>query len=469
MKKRRAIKKRPRSRTKIKKKVKRKPVKRKKKRRVTRKRRVIKKKRVTKKRSRPRHKQQKKSRRTKKRRVVKRRPRPRPKSKKKRHRKSLKRLKKRRSIKKRPRPKAKKRIKRNKKKLIKKRRPRSRKKIKKKIRRTWIAWPNEKLLGLRISDLHLSIARTELAVRIRQLNSELSRKDFVFRPHFWLSDEWYCPDGVPGVAIPFYLAHPRLKRLERDFMLEVEGSSKESCLRLMRHETGHALLNAYQLHRRRDWRKHFGKTGIPYPDTYLPKPYSKSYVTHLPNWYAQSHPHEDWAETFAVWLKPNSDWRRRYKGWPALKKIEFVDRLMREIRDKRPRLRNRREILPARSLRMTLREFYADKEKRYAADSPEFFNRDLRRLFSDADEHKKNEKASHYIRRVRLEIIDVVGRWTSEYNYRINEVLSEMIERCDDLNLRVVRNDRKMKIEMVACLTMLVMNKLHSGGFHISL
>lgn len=318
-------------------------------------------------------------------------------------------------------------------------------------------------------DLGLRINGSELKPRLRQLYSELQRRGFVFRPHFWLSDEWYCPDGVPGIAIPFYLAHPRLKRLERDFMLEVEGGSQEASMRLLRHETGHALLNAYQLNRRRDWQRHFGKSSTKYPDTYLPRPYSKRFVMHLANWYAQSHPHEDWAETFAVWLKPGSDWRKRYRGWPALKKLEYVDGLMNEIRELRPRIRNTREQLPVSSMRITLREYYADKEARYGKDSPEFFDRDLRRLFSDAEEHQRNEKASRYIRRVRVGIIDIVSRWTSEYDYRINEVLKEMVDRCDELDLRVVRSEEEMKPEMAACLTMLVMNKLHSNGFHVSL
>ncbi len=360
-------------------------------------------------------------------------------------------------------------MRRTKKRRVVRKRSRIRAEKKKKFRRAWISWPTEKLLDMRICDLHLAIPRTELASRIRQLYSELKRREFVFRPHFWLSDEWFSPDGIPGVAIPFFLAHPRLKRLEREFMLEVEGGSKESCMRLLRHETAHALLNAYRFHRRRDWQKHFGKSGIKYPETYLPRPYSKRYVLNLANWYAQSHPHEDWAETFAVWLKSNSDWRRRYKGWPALKKLEYVDELMHEIRQKRPRYNNHREVIPARSIRTTLREYYADKQKRYAQDSPEFFDRDLRRLFSDTEEYKKNEKASRYIRRVKMEVIEIVARWTSEYHYRINEVLVEMIERCKELDLRVVRNDQEMKHEMVACLTMLVMNKLHSGGFHVSL
>ena len=335
--------------------------------------------------------------------------------------------------------------------------------------RGWAKWPKEKLLDLRIGDLGLRIDGSELKPRVRQLHHELRRRGFVFRPHFWLSDEWYSPDGIPGVAIPFFLAHPRLKKLEREFMLEVEGGTHESCMKLLRHETGHALLNAYDLHRRRDWQKHFGKPNTRYPDIYLPKPYSKRFVLHLANWYAQSHPHEDWAETFAVWLKPNSDWRKRYRGWPALKKLEYVDGLMNEIREQRPRLRNQREVLPVRGLRTTLREYYAYKEARYGLDSPEFFDRDLRKLFSDADEHRKNEKASRYIRRVRVEVIGIVSRWTSEYDYRINEVLKEMVQRCDELNLKVIRSDDEMKPEMTACLTMLVMNKLHSNGFHVAL
>jgi len=375
--------------------------------------------------------------------------------------------KKRRSVRrKKRRPRRKKRSRRSRKRFTRRRR----KKAIVRKRRNWANWPTEKLLDVRICDLGLQIPRTELAARIRQLYSELKRKGFVyFRPHCWLSDEWYSPDGVPGIAIPFFLAHPRLRRLEKEFMLEVEGGTREWSMKLLRHEAAHALLNAYQLQRRRDWQKVFGRSSAKYPDTYLPKPYSKSYVMHLENWYAQAHPHEDWAETFAVWVRPGSDWKRRYKGWPALRKLEFVDSLMREIMAKRPKVRNRREELSVRSMRTTLRQYYQDKQERYAADSPEFFDRDLRRLFSDAEEHKKNERASRYVRRVSDNIIDIVGKWTSEYHYRINEVLEEMIERCDELKLRVARSDEEMKPEMVACLTMLVMNKLHSGGFHISL
>jgi hypothetical protein len=336
--------------------------------------------------------------------------------------------------------------------------------------RGWERWPKERLLDARISELGLRIEKSPPLKRcIRQLYRELRARGFAFRPHFWLSNEWFSPDGVPGVAIPFYLAHPRLRRLEQEMMLEVEGGTHEWCLRLLRHETAHALLNAHQLQRRRDWQKAFGHSSVKYPDTYLPKPYSKRYVIHLENWYAQAHPHEDWAETFAVWLRPGSDWRRRYNDWPALKKLEYVERLMKEIRAAAPRRRNRRTVEPVASMRQTLREYYRDKQARYGADHPEFLERDLRRLFSDAPEHRANEKAARYIRRVRHDVIRLVGRWTSEYHYRIHQVLKDMIERCDQLDLRVAREEAAMREELIACLTMLVMNKLHGGGFRITL
>ena len=335
--------------------------------------------------------------------------------------------------------------------------------------RNWSRLPKNKLLDLKICDLGLKIKNSPIETRISQLYRDLERHEIKFRPHFWLSDEWYCPDGVPGVAIPFFLAHPRLRKLEKEFMMEVEGGNRSWCMKLLRHETGHALLNAYKLDENRNWRQHFGRPSAAYPDTYLPKPYSRSFVINLPNWYAQAHPHEDWAETFAVWLTPNSNWRRRYAGWKALKKLEYVDRLMTEIKVKPPRLRNRRTYFPVDKMKMTLGEYYEDKVTRYGMDSPEFFDIDLRKLFDKAEDHPKAEKASRFIRRIKPQVINIVERWTGEYKYRINEVINDMIKRCDELDLCLADEVNNPISEMSACLTMLVMNKLHSGGFHISL
>src|SRR5262245_29384455 len=194
----------------------------------------------------------------------------------------------------------------------------------------WVSFSDEQLLGVRMGDLGRSIEGTELEQRISRVNAELDARKLV-RPRYWLSDEWFTPDGVPGIAIPFYLAHPRLARLELAQMLEVEGGDFDACLRILRHEAGHAIDNAYLLRRRPTRRRLFGTPEIPYPEYDTPKPYSKSFVQHLDHWYAQSHPDEDFAETFAVWLDPGSIWAVRYAEWPALRKLEYMDRLMRQL------------------------------------------------------------------------------------------------------------------------------------------
>lgn len=321
---------------------------------------------------------------------------------------------------------------------------------------------------MRICDLGLELERSAIMPQIRRLYAELERKHLRFRPHFWFSDEWYCPDGIPGVAIPFFLAHERLKQLEMEFMLEVEGGDPAWCMKLLRHETGHAILNAYKLTRDKNWRMQFGNPNAAYKDTYLPKPYSKRYVINLPGWYAQSHPHEDWAETFAVWLDPRSDWKHRYQNWHALKKLQYVDSVMQSIAHKPPLLRNRLTDYPVEKIRQTLRQFYQDKRQRYGMDSPEFFDVDLRKLFGDAQSLPQGEKASRYLRRMTKPVLHIVERWTGEYKYRINEVLNDMIKRCDELHLRADPEQPDLLANVTACLTMLVMNKLHSGGFHLA-
>ncbi len=322
---------------------------------------------------------------------------------------------------------------------------------------------------MRMCDLGLQIEGTPLERRIGRLREELQTRGIRFRPHFWLSDEWFSPDGVPGVSIPFYLAHPRLARLERKQVLEVEGGTDEWCMRILRHETGHALDTAYRLHRRRKWREVFGKYSEPYPDYYSPKPYSKSFVLHLDMWYAQSHPAEDFAETFAVWLRPRSGWRTLYRGWPALKKLEYVDGLMTDIRSAKPAVVSRRHVAPLRNMRKTLREYYQEKRARYGFDYPNFHDRDLRRLFSAAPEHAGRPRAATFLRRIGPEIRRAVAQWTGEYQYTINQVLEEMIQRCRELDLHLDRPEDQAKRDTLVMLTVQTMNYLHGGHHRMAL
>ena len=328
---------------------------------------------------------------------------------------------------------------------------------------------DEELLDWRLCDLPIKVAGTPLAQRIAQINEELELKGIQFRPHYWLSDEWFTPDGVPGIAIPFYLAHPRLMRLEDKQMLEVEGGSPEWCLRILRHEVGHAIDNAYGLHRRRSWRDVFGKASAPYPEFYTPKPYSKSFVIHLDAWYAQSHPVEDFAETFAVWLKPRSRWRSQYQEWPALKKLQYVNQLMKEIRDKKPKITTRRKVEPVRTIRKTLREHYAQKRSHYGLEDMNYYDRDLNRLFSAAPEDQVRPTAAKFLSRLRPQLRKSVAHWTGEYQYTIDQVLSEMIVRCRELKLRLHGPEEDAERDAMIMLTMHVMNYLHDGHHRLAL
>lgn len=332
----------------------------------------------------------------------------------------------------------------------------------------WEGWSDEQLLDLRLCDLGLRIRGSELEPRIKELYRELRAAGFErFRPHFWLSDDWYTPDGVPGVAIPFYMAHPRLARLEFAQMLEVEGGTPEWCMRILRHEAGHALDNAYRLRRRHRRQQLFGLSSKPYPEYYTPRPYSRSFVLHLEPWYAQSHPDEDFAETFAVWLTPDSPWRARYHDWPALKKLEYVDGLMREIATQAPSVVNRRTVDALPRLQKTLREHYAEKRQRYGVDYSNVFDRDLRRLFSDAPEARGNPSAAAFIRRARREVRTLVARWTGEYQYVINQVIDEIDKRCRELNLRLAGDAERAKLDFTIFVAVQTMHFLHSGRHRV--
>jgi hypothetical protein len=333
----------------------------------------------------------------------------------------------------------------------------------------WAAWDDEQVLSLRLCELELPLEGSELEQRISQLYGELAARGLQFRPHFWLSDEWFTPDGVPGIAIPFYLAHPRLARLEQHQMLEVEGGTHEWCMKILRHEAGHAIENAFQLRRRRHRAELFGSTREPYPEFYAPRPYSKSFVIHLDAWYAQSHPDEDFAESFAVWLTPDSQWRDRYLGWPALKKLEYMDELMAGLAGRPPLVASDERVDPLSSLRKTLRRHYERKRAHYGVDHPDFYDRDLRRLFSDAPAHAQLPTAASFLSRIRRETRHMVGRWTNEYQYTIDRVLDDMIVRCRQLNLRLATPPEQAKLDFAVLLTVQTMNYLHSGRHRVAL
>jgi hypothetical protein len=336
------------------------------------------------------------------------------------------------------------------------------------LRNDWADLDDETLLDVRMSDLPLTI-EGPLADRIQQFRGELESRGLRFPLHFYLSDEWFTPDGAAAIAVPFYLAHPRLAKLEEAQMLEVEGGEHEWCMRILRHEAGHAIDNAYRLRLRRERRRLFGLPTKPYPESYTPKPYSKSFVLHLDSWYAQSHPDEDFAETFAVWLTPNSEWRNRYTGWPALKKLAYMDALMQSIRNMTAPIVNTTEVDPLSKLRQTLRQHYKNKRRHYGVDHPNFYDRDLRRLFSESPEFTGNITAAQFIARIRRPTRRLVASWTGIYQYTIDQVLEEMISRSRELKMRLAVPEDQARQEFAVLLTVQAMNYLHSGGHRVFL
>ena len=322
---------------------------------------------------------------------------------------------------------------------------------------------DETLLAARLCDLPIKLEDTLMARRMARLHGELRRRGIVARPHAWLSEEFFSPEGVLGFAIPFYLAHPRLMRLERSQMLEVEGAGEAECRRILRHEAGHAIDDAYALSRRKRYRDLFGDPEAPYPDSYRPRPESRDYVINLANWYAQAHPVEDFAETFAIWLNPHIDWRGDYKDWPALEKLEFVDGLMREIAGKPPAAANTCEVEPLRKVRRTLGEHYEAKQTYYAWDWPANYDQDLRRIFSDDPKDADAPPATRFLRRVRPQLRARIAAGTGVHAYAVDQLLRQMIVRAQKLGLRVIEPPSLTIEKLLVMLTMQTAGVVHTG------
>jgi len=330
----------------------------------------------------------------------------------------------------------------------------------------WTALGDDELLDQRISRLGLKLDDTPLKPLIQQLHDELAQRGLSFLPPCHVGDEWFVPVGVPAIFIPFFLVHDRLRELERKIILDVEGETPEEFMKLIRHETGHAYAYAYQLFKKRKWQRTFGRTSAEEtPSFYRPRPYSRSFVMHLDDWYAQSHPDEDFAETFAVWLTPGLDWRKRYAGWKALQKLEYVDELMKSLAGKPPVCMPEYRVADHDCLGVKLKTFYARKRKTYEDCFPDFYDNDLRQLFDGPTEATGRVLASDYLRRHRNHLTKAVCQWTNENRYRVDQLVERLIDRCDELGLRIKAYDPKQNLHVSAYITTLVMNHLFTGQF----
>jgi hypothetical protein len=320
----------------------------------------------------------------------------------------------------------------------------------------WERLSDAELLDLRLCDLGLQVHRSPVLQRcVQRLYGELAARGIRFRPHVWLANEWFSPDGVPGIAIPFYLAHPRLLALERRITHDAEGSNINWLMRLLRHEAGHAIDNAYRLRRRARWRAAFGPASQPYRAWYRARPASRHHVQHLGDWYAQSHPTEDFAETFATWLQPRSAWRSRYAGWPAQRKLQFVQEIVAEIGGRLPPVRTRDRIEALSESERTLAEHYRHKlawlrrRRRALADAI------LRRAFPARDPPGRLAAAT-LLRTHKQALVSSLMRATGFNRYSVYQIMRMAIERCESLDLRVQPPRRRALRRAHAALVHLV-------------
>jgi hypothetical protein len=320
-------------------------------------------------------------------------------------------------------------------------------------------WESERetLLSRNISELGLSIQGTRVERMVEQLYRELDAQGLRFKPPVYLSDQWGCPDRTPLIGIPFYLADPRLERIEDDFAEGIE--SDQESMRFMRHEAGHAFNYAYRLYDRPEWRQLFGPMSRPYRERYKADPFSHEYVRHILGWYAQKHPDEDFAESFAVWLTPDLDWQYAYHGWGALKKLEYVDRVMSEVKDIVPDIIDvSDDDLPVTSMRYSIADHYREMSDSIPVDDTAIFDGDLRNIFARAEEAPEGGDAAEFLRSHRREIVGRIAYWTGENAAAVRQLVDLLSKRAAALNLRVRGLEASTLIELTAFGTAVMMN-----------
>ena len=329
------------------------------------------------------------------------------------------------------------------------------------------AVPERNLGSTALRDLGLTIAGTPLEVLLLRFGDELTTRGITrVVPRFYLSTEWGVPFGTVSVAIPFYLARVDLTRLHARRAGHVEGSDPDDILRYLRHETGHVVNYAYRLYERPDWRERFGDIDQEYVEEYRPRPFSRDHVVHLPGWYAQKHPDEDWAETFAVWLTPGADWRHDYAAWPAaLGKLEYVERVMAEVRDRDPEVTATELDEDVGDLRYSLDDYYRDLDSG-DADVLAGLDGALRHLFDPAGGAAGRRPAAALIRRLEPAVQAEVFRWTGHFPERTRGLLRWLVRRAEASGQGYPADrEAEAAVALTGFLTALAMNHVQRGEY----
>lgn len=322
---------------------------------------------------------------------------------------------------------------------------------------------SEDLLGRKISDLSLKIQGTGLEALISNLYQELEKAGISLKPKTYLSDEWGCPHGVPVIGIPFYLADPELCKLECR-LTGIEAENKAEMMMYLRHEAGHAFNYAYRLYNKSTWRSTFGKFSRPYKEEYKPLPFDARFVRHIPGWYGQKHPDDDFAETFAVWLTPGSQWREHYAHTPALVKLLYVEQAVARYGMRPPLVTDIKLDKPVQEMTMTLDTWYESNKDNIHRHLKlhDIVNEDLRRLFPGTG----RQSAAEFLQAGRAELIRDVNFWTGMERHLLASLFDAILLRVEELGLKVKPGKKTVQMAFTAAfLTTLAMNYQTRGQF----
>ena len=322
------------------------------------------------------------------------------------------------------------------------------------------------LLNTRICDMGLRIEDSPLSPCVDRLVREFRAKGLRFKPRFYLTDSWGCPDRVPVIGIPFYLANKRLARIEEEQTGAVEN--ERTTMMLLRHEAGHAVNYAYRLWERPGWAETFGLFNKPYRERFTVRPRSRDFVYHLMTsqdgrYYAQKHPDEDFAETFAVWLTPRSGWRRRYRAWPVLRKLKYMDDAMERIRRERPLRTGGRLENPVERLDMLLAEHYGRRVEQFRAAAQGYVDDRLREIFAPVN-GRRSMPAEALLRKKEPEILGRMTRWSGLTEAEAGTILRKLADRAAALGLAHRHEERAEKmLDVTALATSLAMDFAYTG------
>jgi hypothetical protein len=324
----------------------------------------------------------------------------------------------------------------------------------------------EELLRTPIKDLGLKLEGSPLEKFVQQMYNEIAERGLRhFRPACYLTDEWGCPSGEPVIGIPFYLADHKLAALERA-MNDLED--EREIMMYLRHEAGHAFNYAYELYKTPEWREVFGSFRRPYRENYRPVPFSRAYVRHIAGWYAQKHPDEDFAETFAVWLTPDSNWEERYRDWGAMAKLRYVDRVARSLADVPPVRSLGATDVTVEEMETTVEEFYRQHESSEAEVVRSLaLDTDLADIFqAPRDGRVETRPAAELVAACRKDIVDKVTYWTGVRRPLVKALIESIERRLTRMQCIVTaEREKACLVELTAYATTLAMNYLTRGRF----